>query len=53
MSAFDWALIVMFALGAVGKVVVVGHPRGPVTPNLAAAEVVFAIAMILGVVFFR
>lgn len=53
MTWFDWALTAWLALGALAVVALVGKPRKPLTPGIAATTVLINALIVVGVVMVR
>lgn len=53
MTWVDWFLVCLFAVEALGTVCLVGEPRKPVSPGLAAATVALNAGLIILLVWSR
>jgi len=53
MSWLDWTIIAILGLSAITNVAIVGKARKPVTPGIAAINVLLTGLLIAGIVYFR
>lgn len=53
MTWFDWTLISYLAIGAVGSVLLIGQPRGPIQPSTALLTLIVNAAIVAGLVVIR